>query len=89
MKIKNLKELPQQLRDGDIVFYSNFDMGKFLIDKGTVKGDDCYRDGVEVHGDGWKQYVSKYFIVKVVRNKAVIFIDENYSDLFKEKITNA
>jgi len=63
---------------GDIVYYSNYDNGKFLIDRGILKGNNIYSDGVQVHGDGWKQYVSKYFIVKVERGGQVIFEDEEF-----------
>lgn len=56
------------LKSGDSVYYYNRDNGEFIIDKGIIKEDNIYSDGVEVHGDEWKQYVSKWFICKVERN---------------------
>lgn len=61
------------LKKGDLLHYYNHNEGEFIIDKGTLKEDNLYSDGVEVHGNGWKQYVSKWFICKVERNGEVIF----------------
>lgn len=61
------------LQAGDVVHYHNYDQGKFLIDQGEVRSDNIYKDGVQVHGDDWKQYVGKWFICKVVRGEEVIF----------------
>ena len=58
---------------GDIVHYYNTGDEGFLIDKGVLKEDNLYNDGVEVHGEDWKQYVGKWFICKVERNGEVIF----------------
>ena len=58
---------------GDVIHYYAHENGKFFIEQGNVKEDNIYSDGVEVHGDGWKQYVSKYFICKVLRNDKIIF----------------
>lgn len=62
-----------ELIKGDVVYYYGHDNGEFLVDKGTLKDDNIYSDGVEVYGEGWKQYVSKWFICKVERNEEVIF----------------
>jgi hypothetical protein len=67
---------PKILTDGDVVYYYNYDQSQFLIDQGTVKGNNLYVDGVTVHGDGWKQYVGKWFICKVERNGQIIFQQE-------------
>ncbi|MEK4669179.1 hypothetical protein [Niallia sp. FSL R7-0271] len=64
------------LKENDIVRYYNFDNGKFLIDEGIVKSDNIYKDGIEVHGDGWKQYVGKWFISEVIRNNQTIYKQE-------------
>ena len=62
-----------QLKKGDIVHYYTHEKGKFFIEKGTLHDDNLYVEGVEVHGNGWKQYVSKWFICKVERNEEVLF----------------
>jgi len=64
------------LKNGDIVYYYNIDNGKAIIDQGTVKEDNWYTDGVEVHGEDWKQYVSKWFICKVERDGKILFEKE-------------
>lgn len=61
------------LEKGDVIHYHNIDRGKFIIDVGTLNGDNIYDEGVQVHGEDWKQYVSKYFINKVERNGEIIF----------------
>ena len=61
------------LKEGDLIHYYNYDNGKFLIDKGTVKEDNLHSDGVDVAGEGWKQYVGKWFICKVERDDEVLF----------------
>lgn len=58
---------------GDLVHYYNNEDGKFIVDKGSLNEDNLYSDGVEVHGEGWKQYVSKWFICKVERNGDILF----------------
>lgn len=59
---------------GDIVFYYNLDEnGKAIIDRGEVRGENHYVDGVTVHGDGWKQHVGKWFIAKVERGGKFIY----------------
>lgn len=63
----------QLFKRGDIVHYYNHDQGQFLVDHGVVKGENMYTDGVQVYGDGWQQYVGKWFICKVIRNGEVIF----------------
>jgi len=61
------------LLKGDIVYYYCHENGNFMIENGTLKEDNLYEEGAKVHGEGWKQYVSKYFICKVERNGVVIF----------------
>lgn len=61
------------LKEGDIIHYYNRDNGKFLIDKGTIKEEGLHSDGVDVYGEGWTQYVSKWFICKVERDDRVFF----------------
>ena len=61
------------LKKGDIVYYNNYDKGEYLIDKGILKGDNLYTDGVEVYGEDWKQYISKWFVCKVERNNEILF----------------
>ncbi|PYE51527.1 hypothetical protein HUB98_05865 [Paenibacillus barcinonensis] len=61
------------LSKGDWVHYYNQNEGKFFIDKGEVKEKNPYLEGVVVYGDGWSQFVNKYFIAKVERNNSVIF----------------
>lgn len=63
------------LQAGDVVRYYNFD-GEFKMDEGVVNEDNIYKDGVEVHGDGWKQYVGKWFIDEVIRDNKTIFKKE-------------
>jgi hypothetical protein len=62
-----------ELNKGDVVYYFNVNNNGFYIEKGIVKGDSLYTDGVDVYGDGWKQYVSKFFICKVERDGQIIF----------------
>lgn len=64
------------LKSGDVVYYFNYDKGEYLLDKGVLKDDNIYDEGVKVHGEDWKQYVSKYFINKVERNGEVLFEQE-------------
>jgi hypothetical protein len=73
------------LTGGEEVHYLNRDKGEFLVDQGTVKGENLYKDGVTVYGEGWKQYVGKWFIVKVVKDGKVLFIKE---ELFDEQESN-
>ena len=47
-------------------------MENILLSK-EVKSENIYKDGVEVHGEGWKQYVGKWFIEKVIRNEKIIY----------------
>jgi len=61
------------LEIGDIVYYLAHENGKFFVEQGEVRSENLYKDGVDVHGEGWKQYVGKWFIEKVVRNGIVIF----------------
>lgn len=61
------------LDNGDIVHYYSHENGKFFIDKGVLKEDSFYSDGVKVHGGGWIQYVSKWFICKVEREGEILF----------------
>lgn len=61
----------------DVIRYYNYDQGKFLIDSGVVKGVNSYFDGVDVFGEGWRQYVSKFMICQVIRNGEVIFQQED------------
>lgn len=59
---------------GDKIFYYNTTVdGDFILDVGEVREDNLYEDGIEVCGDGWKQYISKFFIARVERNNVVIF----------------
>jgi hypothetical protein len=60
------------IKDGDIIMFHKFDKG-WIIEKGIVKGDNCYEDGVTVYGDGWKQYVGKWFIVSIERAGKLIY----------------
>jgi hypothetical protein len=65
---------PSILKDGDVVhYYSGLDSA----DVGVVEGDNIYTDGVEVKGEGWKQYVGKWFIFKVERNGQVFYKQGN------------
>lgn len=65
------------LESGDIVFYYNLDdNGKAIMDRGEVRGGNPYIDGVTVYGDGWKQYVSKWFISEVEREGVTIYEQE-------------
>lgn len=68
------------LRKNDIVYYISTGDGGFITEKGTVPEDNMYKDGVEVHGDGWKQYVSEWFIFKVERDGEVIYLKEGTED---------
>lgn len=61
------------LKTGDIVNYFAHENGKYFIEQGEVREENLYKDGVEVHGEGWRQYVGKWFIDKVTRNGIVIF----------------
>ena len=61
------------LKIGDIVNYFAHDNGKYFAEQGEIKSENIYKVGVEVHGEGWKQYVGKWFINKVLRNGIVIF----------------
>jgi len=61
------------LKIGDIVNYFAHDNGKYFIEQGEVRSENIYKDGVEVYGEGWKQYVGKWFINKVIRNEKVIY----------------
>lgn len=61
------------LKKGDVVHYISVGKGGFIMDIGTLVDDNLYTDGVEVRGDGWKQFVSKWFICKVERRGEVIF----------------
>lgn len=61
------------LKSGDVIHYLTHEKGKFLIEKGVLKGDNIYDEGVKVHGEDWKQYVSKYFINKVERDDELVF----------------
>lgn len=61
------------IKEGDIIYYLNHEDGDFYIESGFIIGENHYIDGVQVHGDGWSQYVSKYFITKVERDGEVIF----------------
>lgn len=61
------------LSKGDVVYYFHHKNGKFYIENGVLKEDCIYKDGVELHGEGWKQYVSKWFVCKVERNGEVLF----------------
>lgn len=67
---------------GDVVYYLTRENGRFIIETGLVKDSNYHKDGVEVVGDGWKQYVSKWFICKVERSGEVIFIKDE--ELFDE-----
>lgn len=62
---------------GDVVFYYHHENGSFYIESGTLAEDNIYEQGVEVHGDGWKQHVGKWFINKVERNGVVIYQNED------------
>lgn len=64
------------LKSGDVIHYLTHEKGNYFIEKGVLKGDNIYDEGVKVHGEDWKQYVSKYFINKVERNSELIFEQE-------------
>lgn len=65
---------PSTLKDGDVVYYFNLDnKGNSFVDNGGVRGENPYKDGVTVYRDGWKQYVSKWFISRVEREGGIIF----------------
>lgn len=61
------------LKKGDLVSYYHHENGKFYVEQGVLKDDNLYSDGVEVHGNDWKQYVSKWFICKVERGDEILF----------------
>lgn len=61
----------REAKDGDVVTYFSSGLGE--VSTGVVRGDNPYSDGVDVYGDGWKQYAGKWFILKVVRAGAVIY----------------
>lgn len=61
------------LQAGDIVYYTIVENGELMIEKGLVKYDNLYNEGVTVYGEGWKQYVSKWFIIKVERGGEVVY----------------
>ena len=61
------------LKIGDIVNYFAHDNGNYFIEQGEVRSENIYKDGVEVHGEGWRQYVGKWFINKIIRNEKVIY----------------
>lgn len=58
---------------GDIINYFTHENGKYFVEQGEVRSENLYKDGVEVRGEGGKQYVEKWFISKVIRNGNVIF----------------
>lgn len=64
------------LKNRDVIHYLTHDKGEYFIEKGVLKGDNIYDEGVRVHGEDWKQYVSKYFINKVERNGELVFVQE-------------
>ena len=61
------------LQKDDVVHYFTTDNGEFILEQGMVVAANLYTDGVDVHGDGWQQYVSKWFICKVERAGVLIF----------------
>jgi hypothetical protein len=65
---------------GDKIDYYSFNEKEAIIDSGVVKKDNYYTDGVEVYGDDWKQYVSKWFICRVTRDGIVIFDNMTQED---------
>lgn len=73
--MENEKEICEisTLKQGDLIYYYNHENGEFIIDKGTVKAEGFHSEGVDVFGEGWTQYVSKWFICKVVRDDEVVF----------------
>jgi hypothetical protein len=75
---------PTTLQKGDVVHYYTGLTSKYI---GTVKEDNLYKDGIEVVGDGWKQYVGKWFIFKVERDGKVIFSkDDSLSEDGSEEL---
>lgn len=73
------------LKAGDVVHYLTHGEGKgFFMEIGTLKDDNLYEEGVEVQGEGWKQYVSKYFIQKIERGTEVLFKAPDYDKLMQE-----
>lgn len=66
------------LLDGDTVTYLVPEPPTFTS-TGTVKGDNSYKEGVFVHGvdpetgKGWRQYVSMFQIIEVIRNGEVFY----------------
>lgn len=80
---------PSILKKADVVHYYGYAEveGKLtsVVEVGTVKEDNIYKDGVDVHGDGWRQYVGKWFIVKVERDGKVLFEQGGESDGRSEK----
>ena len=61
------------LKIGDIVNYFAHDNGNYFIEQGEVRSENIYKDGVEVHGEWWRQYVGKWFIDRVIRDGKVIY----------------
>ena len=61
------------LKTGDIVYYLAHENRNYFIEQGEVRNENIYKDGVEVHGEGWRQYVGKWFINKIIRNEKVIY----------------
>lgn len=73
------------IQAGDIIYYLAHEDGKFYMEKGSVKEDNIYEQGVEVHGDGWHQYVSKYFIQKIERGDQTIYKTPDFDKLIEEE----
>jgi len=71
------------LKTGDIIHYLAHDNGNYFIEHGEVKSENIYKDGVEVHGEGWKQYVGKWFIDRIIRDEKVIYEKEKTNEKTK------
>lgn len=66
------------IKSGDRIFYLTCEKEKgFFEEQGIVKEDNLYAEGVEVYGDGWKQYVGQWFITKILRDDKIIWEADN------------
>ena len=66
-----------EIKEGDRIHYLTAEAEKgFFEEEGIVKEDSFYTDGVMVYGEGWRQYVGKWFITKIFRDNELIWEQE-------------
>lgn len=71
----------KEIKAGDIIEYLTIEGEKgAFIERGIAQEDNLYEDGVFVQGDGWKQYVGKWFMQNVVRDGISIWKADNYDE---------